>query len=95
MNEKTFPKGLIVKPPHAKAPDFIKCGISIKREEFIAWLEDQDGDWINLDVKESKQGKWYAQTNDWKPDRSKEKPSDDPKPLKGGDDFVDDQEIPF
>ena len=66
-NEMEFPKGLMVKAPRDGAPDFVKCAISIKREELIEWLEQRDGDWINLDVKEAKSGKWYASVNTYKP----------------------------
>jgi len=70
MSEPEFVNGLIVKAPHEKAPDFVKCAISIRREELITWLTAKNGDWINLDVKESKNGKWYAQVNDWKPENN-------------------------
>jgi hypothetical protein len=63
-----FVNGLFAKAPNPKAPDFVKGSISIKRAEFMAWLDQQQGDWVNIDVKESKGGKWYAQVNDWKPE---------------------------
>lgn len=63
-----FVDGLIVKAPHANAPDYVKAAISIKREELAAWLHSQDGDWINVQVKESKGGKWYAAVDTWKPE---------------------------
>lgn len=87
-----FVDGLIVKAPHEKAPDFVKCAISIKRKELGNWLRSQDEDWINLDVKVSRDGKWYAAINDWKPDQNK---NINPNgiPAKGIDDF--DDEIPF
>lgn len=97
MSDKKFVDGLIVKPPHERAPDFVKAAISIKREELIAWLGSQSGDWINLDVKESKQGKWYAVVNDYKAgdksNRGGERPAraTDAPPA---DDF-DDETIPF
>ena len=79
MSEKEFIDGLIVKPPHEKAPDFVKCSISIKRKDLGNWLRGKDEDWINVDVKESKGGKWYAEVNNWKPDSKQESASkDDP-----------------
>lgn len=66
-NEMEFPKGLMVKAPRDGAPDFVKASISIKREELIEWLQERDGDWINLDVKEAKSGKWYSSVNTYKP----------------------------
>jgi hypothetical protein len=66
-DEIEFPKGLIVKAPRDNAPDFVKASISIKREELIEWLSSKEGDWINLDVKESKYGHWYSSVNTFKP----------------------------
>ena len=70
MSDKKFVNGLIIKAPSDKAPDFIKCRISIKRKDLGNWLREQNEDWINLDVKVSKDGKWYAEVNDWKPGKS-------------------------
>jgi len=72
-DEMEFPKGLMVKAPRDNAPDFVKASISIKREELIEWLNNRDGDWINLDVKEAKSGHWYASVNTFKP-RQENKP---------------------
>ena len=69
MSDKKFVNGLIVKAPHERAPDFVKCKISIKRKDLGNWLREQSDDWINLDVKESKEGKWYAEIDDWKPNK--------------------------
>lgn len=68
MSDKEFVDGLIVKAPHEKAPDFVKCSISIKRKDLGNWLRGKDEDWINVDVKVSKDGKWYAEVNNWKPE---------------------------
>ena len=62
-----FPKGLIVKAPRDGAPDFVKASISIKVEELVERLSGRDGEWVNLDVKESKDGRWYAAVNTFKP----------------------------
>lgn len=67
-NETQFIEGLIVKAPNQGAPDYVKAKLSIKREELIGWLQSQDGDWINVEVKESKAGKWYAAVDTWKPE---------------------------
>jgi hypothetical protein len=34
----------------------------------MAWLQAQQGDWINADVKVSQGGKWYAAVDEWKPE---------------------------
>jgi hypothetical protein len=66
-NEIEFPKGLIVKAPRDGAPDFVKAAISIKVAELIEWLSQREGEWVNLDVKEAKSGKWYCAVNTYKP----------------------------
>jgi len=67
MSEKEFVDGLIIKAPRDGAPDFVKCSISIKRKDLGNWLRSKSDEWINLDVKVSQQGKWYAEVNNWKP----------------------------
>jgi len=67
--DKEFVDGLIVKAPNDKAPEFVKCAISIKRSELISWLSQKTDDWINLDVKVSQKGKWYCEVNNWQPSK--------------------------
>jgi hypothetical protein len=71
MADSNFIDGLIVKAPHENAPDFVKAKLSIKRQELIDWLQQQTGDWINADIKESRGGKWYAAIDNWKPDSNR------------------------
>ena len=68
MNQnKIFPKGLIYKKPNPKAPDWVKGTISIKKDEFIDFLNKQDSEWINIDILESKdKTKIYPVLNQWK-----------------------------
>jgi hypothetical protein len=66
MAEVKFVDGLMAKKPHDKAPEFVKCSLSMKREALIEWLNGQSGEWINADVKESKKGSWYVAVNDYK-----------------------------
>ncbi len=103
MSDVKFVDGLMVKKPHDNAPDFIKASLSIKREELINWLQGESGEWINIDVKESKKGSWYAQVNDWQaggqgggqqeqsatPQQSKPTTEDSgpSEPFSGDDDF--------
>lgn len=70
-----FVNGMIVKAPHARAPEFVKASISIKREDLVAWLSERSDEWVNIVVKESKGGKWYAAVDNWKP---QEKPENKP-----------------
>ena len=87
--EIKFVNGLIVKAPREGAPDFVKAAISIKVAELKEWLSTQDGEWVNIDVKESKGGKWYAAVSNFKPKEEAKKP-----PQKK-DDFPDDELVPF
>ena len=67
MSDVKFINGLIVKAPNDNAPEYVICKLSIKRQELIAWLQQQDGEWINADVKESQGGKFYAAVDNWRP----------------------------
>jgi hypothetical protein len=101
-NDKKFIDGLIVKAPNKNAPDYVIAKLSIKREELIAWLQAQTGDWINADIKESQGGKYYAAVDDWKPgtQRQEREPRREataaakPSASNFGADFADD-DIPF
>ena len=62
-----FIDGFFAKAPRANAPDFVKANISIKREEMIRWLSAKEDEWVNIDVKEARSGKWYASVDNWKP----------------------------
>jgi len=67
MSEVEFIDGFIAKKPHPNAPDFVKAKISIKRQDLLDWLQKRNDEWINIDVKESKTGNWYAQVDTWQP----------------------------
>lgn len=76
MDEIEFVDGLIVKAPHEKAPDFVKAQISIKVADLGMWLREKHKageEWVNLDVKAAKSGKWYASVSKFKP-KEKEAP---------------------
>ncbi len=79
MTEKNFPNGIYFNLPKEKAPDFVKGNVSIKKAEFIAWLEQQpmnNNGYINdLDLKVSKAGKGYLEENTWKPEKQEDKPN--------------------
>ena len=65
--DKIFVDGLRAQKPNDNAPDWVKCNISIKRADLAAWLSTQNEEWINVQVCESKGGKWYAEVDTWKP----------------------------
>jgi hypothetical protein len=99
MSDIQYINGLIVKAPNEKAPEYVKAKLSIKREELIAWLQGQSGEWINADVKVSQNGKWYAAVDAWKPNSDRQESSaprqqrQAPATAPAGD-FQDD-DIPF
>ncbi len=81
-NEVEFVDGLIVKPPHERAPSYLKASISIKVADLGVWLraKHKAGDeWVNIDVKEARSGKWYAAVSTYKA-------KDDKKPSKNTSD---------
>ena len=89
-DEIEFVDGLIVKAPHEKAPSFVKAQISIKVDGLQKWLDSRKEEWVNIDVKESKGGKWYAAVSTYKP---KDKAGAETKPAGRMDDLKDD--VPF
>lgn len=72
--EIEFVDGLIVKAPRETAPPYVKASISIKVEDLGKWLRAKykaGEEWVNIDVKESKKGTWYASVSTWKPKEDK------------------------
>jgi hypothetical protein len=70
--------------------------ISIKVAELGLWLRERHkaGDeWVNVDVKESKGGKWYATVNTFKPEAKQEPKAAPHKPANTFEDL--DGGIPF
>jgi len=66
-NETIFADGFIFKRKE-NAPDFVVGSQSIKVEEAIAFLQqNQKNGWVNLDIKQSKGGKYYCQLDTWQP----------------------------
>lgn len=85
-----FVNGLIVKAPNERAPDFVKASISIKVAELGVWLRDKHKageEWVNVDVKEAKSGKWYAAVSTFKKgDKPAPKPNANGTPRTGTSD---------
>jgi len=70
QKEVEFVDGLRIMEPSPNSPDFIKARISIKRKDLGNWLRSKEDDWINVDVKVSRGGKWYCAVDNWKPEPS-------------------------
>ena len=94
-NDTKFINGLIVKAPNDNAPEYVKAKLSIKREELIAWLQSEDGEWINADIKVSREGKWYVSVDTWKPNGQRQAPRREPAKQESWDDKPLDDDIPF
>lgn len=94
-DEIEFVNWMIVKAPHERAPDFVKASISIKVSDLAEWLRTKVGEeWVNVDVKAAKSGKWYAAVSNFKPGNPKEERSA-PR-SRTSDKFADmDSDIPF
>ena len=89
-DKKYFPKGLYYKEPHPNAPDFVKGKVSIKVDEFKQYLNNVKGEYLNVDLKVSQDGKPYAEVDTWKPDPNREKSNEIPAGFDGMD-----QDLPF
>lgn len=92
--EPEFVDGLFVYPPHEKAPDFVKATIKIKVADLGVWLRAKHKageEWVTLDVKSSKGGKWYSSVSTYKPkEKEAAKPEPAQKPSGHFDDLKDD-----
>jgi hypothetical protein len=96
MSDSDLVMGFYPKQPSEKAPDFVIGKVSVKIADFKTWLYEfeaanPDEEWLNIDLKVSKQGKGYAVVDHWKPEKS-------PPATKSEDEvgrFPDDSDIPF
>ena len=94
MSDIEFVPGLIVKAPHERAPDFVKAQISIKVEELGQFLREKyknKEEWVNIDVKVAKSGKWYAAVSNFKKEDKAQEPR---KPASRGTSGFDDLNDP-
>lgn len=76
MADKVFVNGMVFKEPHQNAPDFVKGTLSIKAAEFVQWMREnieKGEEWLNIDLKVSKNGKAYAELSTWKPNQTQPK----------------------
>lgn len=89
-----FVNGMAFRKPSEKAPDFIKGKLSIKVEDFKRFLDENQKDgWVNIDLKESKQGNYYAAVDDWVPTQEANPEQD--SVSQDNDETSADQNIPF
>ena len=72
MSDKKYEKpifidGLRAFKPNDKAPEFILANLQFDKIKLIEWLSVQEKDKINVDVKRSKEGKYYCAVNTFVP----------------------------
>lgn len=96
-NETEFVDGLVVSRNEA-APDYIICNLWIKRAEFSQFMRAREGD-LNVTIKRSRNGKYYAVVDNWRPSHDKPAPVPDapapaPAPRENPVAVMDD-DIPF
>lgn len=94
-NETKFVDGLRAYAPRDNAPDFVKANLVINVAELQAWLAQRSGE-VRIDINESRNGKFYASENDYKPNGKPEAKPRQQEPVgdaSGG--FADDPDIPF
>ena len=72
--ENNFAKGIYAKR-HEKAPDFVVCQLSIKKNEFIDYLKSlPEAEYLNFKVNRSKKdpSKMFVAVDDWKPTKQED-----------------------
>jgi hypothetical protein len=64
--DKVFAKGFSFKR-NDNAPEFVVGKLSLKADEAIQFIKDNSSNgWVNLDVKKSKEGKFYIELDTFK-----------------------------
>ncbi len=90
-----FADGFILKR-NDNAPEFVVGRLSIKVEEAVEFLnKNESGGWVNIELKQSKSGKYYCELDTWKPDgdATPKKKASKPAPTPAPEDDEDD--LPF
>lgn len=80
--ETNFVDGLRASAPKPGAPSYIKASLWVSDvDAFCKWVQEHAtaAGSVNIDIKESKTGKWYAQWNNWQKKIDAE-PAEYPRP---------------
>lgn len=48
-------------------PEWVIGSLGVNKEQAIKWLASQEGDWVNMDIAQSKSNNFYVSLNTWKP----------------------------
>ena len=71
-DDKVFVDGMIVKR-HERAPDFVIANLSLKCKELVEFMRNHHKDgWCNIQIKQSKGGKYYAELDTFVPSKREE-----------------------
>ena len=75
--DRVYPPAMNWSAPRDGAPDFVKGKVGIVVEEFVKFLEAnvKPSGWINFEMKESKEGKYYWELDQWEPKQQDEEES--------------------
>lgn len=75
QEEKIFADGFLFKR-NDKAPEFVIGRLSIKVDEAIAFIkENQKSGWVNLDVKKARSGNYYIELDTFESKQSNQQQS--------------------
>lgn len=91
-------KGLYVKAPHERAPDFVLYDISIKCDDFFDFMAEHKNDkgYINLQILRSRDNKPYAVLNEYrKPDADNQDNQDNENSSFKGNVQKEEKKAPF
>lgn len=94
MSDITFVKGLIPKR-NENAPDYAICKLAAKKSEFIPFLNEIEGDWVNMEVMRSKAGNLYTKLDAFEPDQAQVAKQGVAQAKQKLEEFDDDSDLPF
>jgi len=80
------------------APDFVIGKVSVKVADALTFLKSHDSNgWVNLDIKQSKGGKYYMELDTWTPKMDEKKNELKRQEVYESTDVNDDivEELPF
>ena len=78
---KIFAKGFSFKR-NENAPEFVVGKLSLKADEAIQFIKDNSSNgWVNLDVKKSKDGKYYIELDNFKLNKAKQEKLEEGLPF--------------
>ena len=91
---KTFANGFIFKR-NDNAPDFVVGKLSIKAQDAIMFINHHNKNgWLNLDIKKSKEGKFYMELDTYEAKESNE-PEIKKRVIKKEDKTAFTEDLPF